>query len=258
MADLQITDPKAMSLQKKLKIAGAGAVAVAASGIIIVGGLGVIAACGVGLVALAAVNAVEPAARYIALKKQQALTALAETFSEETIREDERQEAERVKMLEEQYRTSCAELQGAQEELREQLDGADEATTELVNNQIATLQGVIDDGANTLQQRMEDLEDLRKANKLYIAFQRSAAAMLKAQGAERTAAERQRVEEARNAIKTRMRAAVAGKKIEAMREQAGSASKLSLKNVASLGVSRPVTLNQSITSKETSNVPRNR
>lgn len=258
MADMQITDPKALSLQKKLKIVGAGAIAVAGSGIVIVGGLGIIAACGVGLVAVAAVNIVPVVARYIALKKQQALTALAETFSEETIRADEEAEAGRVQELETEYKVTKSELQGAQEVLRDEIEGSDEQTAANLTAQIATVQDVIDRAGAKLEERMEDLKQLRKANRVYIAFERSARAMLRAEGAERTAAERQRVEEARNAIKTRMRAAGAGQEIKSMRDRVGDSMKLSTSKAAALGMNTSPSLQQSIIPKETSNVPRTR
>lgn len=253
-------DPRVKKFQTGLKVAGAAAVAVVGSGVVIVGSLSVMAAGALALGALAMVTFVIPVgARSLALARQKALTALAETFSEETIRDDEEAEAERVKILEQQYKISRAELEGAQEEMRNQLDGADTATQELINSQVAELQNVIDEGEATLQQRMFDLEELRKANKLYIAFQRAAAAMIKAQGAERTAAERQRIETARNAIKTRMRGAMAGKTIESMRSKAGvgGSDKLPLHKVAAIGSSRPVTI-QPQTLKETSHVPRDR
>ena len=97
-------DPRVIKLEKLIKGIGLAAVAVAASSAVIAVGASVVAASAIALVALAAVNfAVPVGARYLALKKQQALTRLAEVFSEETIREDERQEAERIKDLEQSY-----------------------------------------------------------------------------------------------------------------------------------------------------------
>lgn len=210
-------DPRAQKVQTVAKVAGTGLVVVAASGAIIVTGASVIVASVVGLVALGMVNYVVPvAARAIAVYRQKTITALTEAFSEETIREDEQKEAERVKLLEEQYVTSRSELEGAQEELEKQLKEANPEEKEMLKQQIQSLQSVIDTAEDTLKNRKEDLKELQRVNKLYIALHRSASAMQKAQGAERNTDEIQRIETARNSIKTKMRAAMAGQTIDQM------------------------------------------
>lgn len=215
--EILILDPRAKKVQTVAKAAGVGLVAVAASGAIIVTGASVIVASVVGVAALFMINFVVPvAARSIALYRQKTLTALTEAFSEETIREDEEKEGERIRTLEQQYVTSRSELEGAQEELEKQIKDSTAEEKEMLKAQIASLQDVIDTAEETLKTRKEDFKELQRVNKLYIALHRSASAMEKAQGAERNTDEIQRVEIARNSIKTKMRAAMAGQKIEQM------------------------------------------
>ncbi len=251
-------DPRVVPIEKRLKMVGTAVVAVAASGVVIVGGLSAIAAVGIGLAALAAVNLGIPVgARYIALKKQQSLTALAEEFSEETIREDERQEGERIGVLEDQYKKNRAELEGAQEVLRAELAGSSEETAGLINAQVEQLQLVIESGEEALLQRKHDYEELKKQNRLLIAFHRSSLALENSQAAERNSEELQRIETARNAIKTRMRAALAGQTIQSMNLKIQR--KLEMKDVAMLGNSQPVKLQPAIiTAKEKARVSANR
>ncbi len=212
-------DPRFTGFERKLKLAGVAFVTVVASGVVIVGGLSVIAAGGVALGALAVVNFIPVAARWMALKKQAALTYFAETFSEETVREDERHEAERVGEAEVALAITKSELEGAIEELRGQLDAATPDEQHVINEQIHTMERVITSEDAALRQRQVDLKELRRVNGLLIAIDRSARAMSKAQGAERNPEEHQRLMTARNAIKTRMRSAIAGQQIEAMRRE---------------------------------------
>lgn len=210
-------DPRARKWENGVKAAGVVIVAALASAAVVVAGVSVIAAGLTTVAALAVVNYVVPVgARWIALQRQKALTGLAEKFSEETIREDETSEGRRVQQLESSYKISRAELEGAQQELREQMRTATTDEKELLQSQIDTLQGVIEDAEQTLLQRKQDFAELQRINKLYIAFHRSAAAMERAQGAERNPEELQRLETARASIKNRMRQAMAGKKIDAM------------------------------------------
>lgn len=246
-------DPRVQKFQKWIQLAGVGLVALAASAAIIVLGTSVITASVVGIIALFMVNfAVPVAARSIALWRQKALTSLAENYSEETIREDERSEGERIRYLEQQYITSRAELEGAQEELRVQITHATNEEREMLETQIGALQDIIISAEETLKQRKNDFAELQRVNKLYIAFHRSATAMEKAQGAERDPAELQRLETARTAIKTRMRAAMAGKTIAAMNVKSNTTP--SLTQVAQLGNSRPVHVTPQLT-KENVRVP---
>lgn len=215
--EILILDPRAKKVQNIAKAAGVGLVAVAASGAIIVTGASVIVASVVGVAALFMINFVVPvASRSIALYRQKTLTALTEAFSEETIREDEEKEGERIRTLEQQYVTSRSELEGAQEELEKQIKDSTTEEKDMLKDQIASLQDVIDTAESTLKTRKEDFKELQRVNKLYIALHRSASAMEKAQGAERNTDEIQRIEIARNSIKTKMRAAMAGQKIEQM------------------------------------------
>lgn len=211
MSDL---DPRALKVQNIAKYAGASAiVAVGSLAVIASGGLVVVA--GVAMVAgLVTINFLPVAARSLALWKQKSLASLAETFSEETILEDEKKEYDRIKVLEQQFKLSSAELEGSIEELNKQLVGATEVEREAIKAQVQAMKSVIQDAEDTLITRKKDLEELTRVNKLYIALHRSATALEKAQGAERDSQEIQNIELARNSIKTRMRAALAGQKIE--------------------------------------------
>jgi hypothetical protein len=211
MSDL---DPRALKVQNIAKYAGASAiVAVGSLAVIASGGLVVVA--GVAMVAgLVTINFLPVAARSLALWKQKSLTSLAEAFSEETILEDEKKEYDRIKVLEQQFKLSSAELEGSIEELNKQLVGATEVEKEAIKAQVQAMKSVIQDAEDTLITRKKDLEELTRVNKLYIALHRSATALEKAQGAERDSQEIQNIELARNSIKTRMRAALAGQKIE--------------------------------------------
>jgi hypothetical protein len=215
MSDL--IDPRAQKVQTIAHIAGTGVIAAAASAAVVVVGSSVVAACAIAVAALFSVQYILPvAARSIALWRQKSLTALAETFSEETIREDERREAERIKLREEQYITLRAEIEGAIEELQKQRQGAGEEEEHLINSQLTSLRTTIEEEEQALRTEKENLNELLRVNKLYIALHRSATAMTKAQGAKRGAEEIQRVETARTAIKTKMRAAMAGRSVESM------------------------------------------
>jgi hypothetical protein len=238
MKELIALDPRVKGLEKTLKIGGVAVVGVLATTTIIVGGLTVISAGIVAVGALATVNFLPVAARYFALKKQQGLTKLAETFSEETIRSDEQEESVRVKYLEDQYKIARSELEGAQDELRQQIKTSTVDEQAMLTTQIEALQQVIENAEITLFQRKQDFEELKRVNKLYIAFHRSARALEKSQGSERDPAELQRLEIARTAIKTRMRSAMAGKTIEAMNHQIRP--KFDLTQIASIGNSRPI------------------
>lgn len=152
-------DPRAQKVQNVAKAVGTGAVVVAASGAIIVTGASVIVASIVGVAALFMVNFVVPvAARSIALYRQKTLTALTEAFSEETIREDESKESDRIRTLENQYVTSRSELEGAQEELEKQIKDSTPEEKEMLKSQIDSLQEVIDTAEVTLKQRKEDFK----------------------------------------------------------------------------------------------------
>lgn len=212
-------DPRVKGFETKLKLAGVAVVTVLASGVVIVGGLSFIAAGGVVLGALAIVNFVPVAARRMALKKQSALTQLAETFSEETLRIDELEESARVVQKEESYMTLKSELEGSIEEFRAQRASATKDELIGIDGQIKDLQDVIVSQEQDLLASQEDLKELRRVNRLLVTFDRSARAMLKAKGAVRDPEEYQRLMTARNAIKTRMRAAIAGQQVEAMRRE---------------------------------------
>lgn len=252
MGQIAELDPRVVPLEKKLKMAGVAVVAVAASGVVIVGGLSIIAAVGVGLAALAAVNfGIPVGARYIALKKQQALTALAETFSEETIREDERQEGDRLTEQQRLYRVQAAEFGNVIEELSSNLDGATQEERDLLQGQIDQLDGVLRDAETAIQEKVADLAELKRVNKIYVGLHKAAKAMMGSQDLARNAEQIQRVETARNAIKTRMREALAGQKLEAM--NAPLQTRLSVAKVAQIASSPANTLQSTI--KEETRVP---
>ncbi|CAB4125322.1 hypothetical protein UFOVP53_109 [uncultured Caudovirales phage] len=211
------TDLKTENLQRNLKYAGTGVVVVAASAAVAVVGASAAVAGVIAVVGLLMVNFVVPvSARAIAIYRQKTLTAIAETFSEETIRDDEEKEGERIRLLEQQYVTSRSEIEGAQDELKKQLKSATNEEKTVLTSQVTILQGVIDDAESVLKSRKVDFNELQRVNKLYIALYRSASAMQKAQGSNRNPEELQRIEIARNAIKTKMRSAMAGKTVEAM------------------------------------------
>lgn len=210
-------DPRAAKVQVIAKTAGVGLVAVAASAAVIVAGASIAVAGTAALVGLFMVNYLVPVgARSIALWKQKSLTVLAETFSEETLREDERKESDRIKMLETQYVEARAEIEGAQDELKKQLKESTKEEGEMINAQIGSLQSIINNAEEMLKTRKSDFVELTRLNKLYIALHRGAAAMEKAQGSERTSQQMQDIQTARDAIKNKMRAAMAGKTIDAM------------------------------------------
>lgn len=210
-------DPKVEKIQTYVKNGGNALVVVGASAAVMVVGASLAVSGAIAVVGLFMVNFVVPlAARSIAVYRQKALTAFAEHFSEETIKEDERKEGDRIKVLEQQYTVSRSELEGAQEELEKQLSRATPEEKELLKGQIQSMQLVIDEAEDTLKTRKTDYAELQRVNKLYIALHRSASAMEKAQGSERNPEELQRIATARNSIKAKMRAALAGKTIESM------------------------------------------
>lgn len=229
-------DPRSRRYMRNARIAGAAILAIGASLVVVLAGATLFVASAAAIIGIVGVNCVPVAARWAALRRQRALTHLAEAFSEETIREDERQEGDRVAMLEEQYKTNRAELEGAQEELRAQLGSSTEDERAMLNSQIAQLQRVIDSAEAILRQRKVDFEELKRVNKLYIAFARSAAAMEKGHGAVRNSEQFQRVETARASIKTRLRAQLAGQTIQAMNAQVRQ--KTDMTRVTQLGQSR--------------------
>lgn len=211
------TDPRFAKIQTYTKAAGTVAVVGLASTAIITVGASVITASVIAIGALFMVNFVVPVvARSVALWRINTLVRLTEAFSEETIRDDEQKEGERIKTLEQQYTISRAELEGAQEELEKQISRATLEEKDMLKEQVKSLQTVIDDAEETLKQRKVDFAELQRVNKLYVALHRSANAMQKAQGAKRNTEELQRIEIARTSIKNKMREAMAGRTIDSM------------------------------------------
>jgi hypothetical protein len=232
MNEIQL-DPRATKLQTYAKVGGGAVVVAAVSTIVAAAATSLVVAAGMAVVGLLMVNYVVPvAARSFALWRVKTITALTEAFSEETIREDEVNEAKRIQTLEQQYTESRAELEGAIEELKKQMDEATTDEKELLKTQIVAMKAVITSAEDTLKTRKEDFKELQRVNKLYISFHRAGSAMSKAKGAERNADQMQQVETARTAIKTKMREAMAGKTIEAMNAQ--TRNKTRLVEVASL------------------------
>jgi uncharacterized protein (DUF342 family) len=214
---LMTLDPRAQKLGTAVKVVGVGAVAVVASGVVVAAGASLAVASVVGVVGLFSVNYLVPvAARMIAVWRQKSLTVIAETFSEETIREDEVKESDRIRVLEQQYVSSRAELENAQEELRKQMKTCSEEEKVLLDSQVQMLSRIISESEEELKTRKSDFVELQRVNKLYIALHRSAAAMQKAQGSTRNSEEMQRIETARTAIKSKMRQAIAGKTIDSI------------------------------------------
>lgn len=213
MSDLQL-DPRVHRINTIAKSAGVMVVAAGAGVVIIAAGASLAVAGAVAIVGLAMVNFVVPVgARYIALQRQKALTALAEEFSEETIREDEKKENERIKLKEQKYMTLEAELQNSIEELSNQLKSADPENRELIQQQIQDIQSFLKEEQEDLQAKKVAFKKLEQNNALMITWHRSSKAMKDARGAERSAEEEERLKISRNAIKTELRREIAGNRI---------------------------------------------
>lgn len=250
-------DPRVKGFETKLKLAGVAAVAVLASAVVILGGLTFITAGIVALGALAMVNLIPVAARWMALKKEQAMTHLHEEFSEETIREDERQEGDRLSEQQALYATQSAEFGNVIDELKSSMGDASDEERALLQGQIDQLNGVLVDAEVAINQKIADLAELKRVNKIYVGLHRAAKVMKRSQDLERNATEIQRVETARNAIKTRMREALAGQKLDAM--NAPLRERLSVGKVAQIA-SSPLTVDQPVVvnAKEVTRVPTGR
>lgn len=216
----ELLQEKFKGIENKWKVIGTAIVAVVGSAVVFLAGAGIVVAGVTALVALGMVNfAIPVGARYLALARQRALTKLDEVFSEETIRADELNEANRIGELEVLYKSSRAQLEGAQEELRNQIKDANEEERVLINSQIAAIQEVIEAAGIELERRKMDFLDLQRTNKLLVAFHRSSTAMEAAQGKTRDPRELQQIETARVSIKRRLRAALAGQTIAAMNQR---------------------------------------
>lgn len=213
-------DPRVHNIQKIAGGAGIAVSGVLAAVAVVVFGASLITISIVGIIALFMVNYVVPvSARAIALWRQKTLTALAENFSESTILDDEKQEADRITQLESQYTTMRANLENAQEALRAQIPNATPDEQTMINNQLQAMADAITNAENVLKQRKEDFAELHRTNGVYITLNRAAAAM-KASGQQvRDSDQLQAVQTARAAVKTRMRAALAGQTIAAMNMQ---------------------------------------
>lgn len=248
-------DPRVAGYENKLKLAGAGVVVVVAGGVVVIGGLTVIAASAVALGALGLVNFVPVAARYMALKKQQGMTALAETFSEETIRKDEADEALRVAEQQQLFTQQSAEIGNIIEEISSNLSTATAEERVQIQGQIDQLNTILVNAETAVRNKADDLVELKRVNKIYIGFHRAAKVLKSSQELERNAQDIQQVETARQAIKTRMRQVVAGQKLEAM--NAPLRERLSVGKVAQIATS-PIETIQPTTIKEKVNVPTRR
>jgi hypothetical protein len=252
----QDLDPRVKGFEKKVKVIGVGLVAAAAAVVVAITG-GAIIVAGLALIgAIVLVNVVPVVARRMAIWRQSKLTQIDEEFSEETLRIDEQQEVQRVHDAEEAFTTMRSELEGAIEELRGQLNGASPDEQEVIKNQITTMEGLITEQGEALRERQVDLKELKRVNGLLIAMDRAARAMNKAQGAERNPKEQQSLVTARNAIKTRMRAAIAGQQVEAMRRDVNG--KASPPGVAQLKHQPSESLGVVVDIKEKVNVPTRR
>ncbi len=232
MANEVMLDPRVRGFETALKVGGVGVIGLVSGGIVVFAATSLAIVGGVAVPAIGLVYFLPVMARWAALKKQQSLTKLAEVYSEETIKEDEAKEGERVKALGASYQIKRSQLEGAQEELREQLPSArTDEEVRFIQTQIDSLQTVIDTAEQTLRQHKEDFEELQRANKLYIALHRSALAMEGDAAQARTTEEIQRLETSRTSIKTRMRAAMAGQTVQQMDTQLRTRPKLNLSTV---------------------------
>lgn len=218
--------PEAKKIQNWVK--GAGLLVVAALASLIVGavGLSIVGASAIGLAALFMVNfGIPVGARYIAVWRQKAMTRIAEVYSEETIREDERLEGERIAEQEKQYKISRPALESAIDELTNQIPHCDEDQKQMVVSQIASLRNSINCSEDVIRQKKEEFASLVKQNNLWVALDRAARAEQKAQGTMPNPEQIQQVNAARAAIKSRLRAVNAGRTIEAMNLSIGGEKK---------------------------------
>lgn len=217
MADNMELDERVKPLYGRLKLVGTALVAVAASAVVIAGSLSVVAAGITAVLALAVVNFVVPVgARYIALKKQQALTYLAEEFSEETIREDEQNEEARLQEQQRLYQAQCAEFGNVIDALHASLKNAKDDEHHVVQDQIDMLNNVLKETEDSIKIKIEDLKELKRVNGIYISLCRASKVLKRGQDLQRNSEEIARLETARKAIKTRMREALVGQKVQAM------------------------------------------
>jgi hypothetical protein len=250
-------DPRVKKFQTGLKVAGAAAVAVVGSGVVIVGSLSVMAAGALALGALAMVTFVIPVgARSLALARQKALTALAETFSEETIREDEKAEERRVAEARDAYTKTAAALNGTIEALTNQIEHANENERALLEEQIANFKTVIANEFEELRVMEASLTELKRVNPIFIELHRAAEQMKKMKKQVRNPEQLERIITARNAIKSDMRQQIEAQRVRALQQEMRGPQS-SIGKQAQIGVSAPVTIQPQVL-KETSHVPRDR
>lgn len=263
MSDAQELDPRVKGFERAMKFGGLAVVTVAASAVVIASAGSVIVAGLTAVGALAIVNAVPVFARWAALQRQRGLTALAEVFSEQTIREDERTEEARVQEQQRLYRTQEAEFRNVIDELRQNIASATPDEQQLLQGQIDELENVLSDTWSAIERKVADLVELKRVNGIYISLHRAAKVMKRGQDLQRNAEEIQRIETARQAIKTRMREALAGQRLEAM--NAPLKAKLSAASVAqiasplnrpSIGMATPEVVPSQV--KEAQRVPHSR
>lgn len=203
-------DPRVQKINTIAKTGGVAIVAVAASAVVIVAGSSLVVAGAVGLVGLFMVNyAVPVGARRIALMRQKALTDLAEEFSEETIRKDELEEDQRIKVLQDKYVKASARIENASQNLRKQLDRAKDDEKKIIEQRLQQLKETILLMENEIRNRKAIFEEMKRVNEMEIAMNQASDAIIEASGQTRTAQQDQDIRTARNAIKNRWNEAIA-------------------------------------------------
>lgn len=253
----QELDPRAKRVSTGVKYVGAAAVTIGAAVITAATGAAMAIAATAAIGGVVLINLLPVVARWAALKKQQGLTALAEKFSEETIREDEQEEARRLEVQQQQYQTQSAEFGNVIDELKANMAGGTEEEKLMLQGQIDQLNTILKEAEASIAQKIKDLTELRRVNKLYISVHRAGMAMKRGQDQQRNAEEIQRLETARTAIKTRMREALAGQKLEAMNTSLYSKASIgSVAQIAQLSHSQSTAIPVAI--KETQHVPTRR
>jgi molecular chaperone GrpE (heat shock protein) len=190
-----------------------------------------------------------PVANFLALMKVKSMRLMAEELSIETLQKDEQEEGARLEQMRTSYKETESSLGASIEELQESLKSTrDEAERSMVQNQIDQLQTVIDSQFSELSQREVDFKELVRVNGLLIKVDKAARAMNKAQHQERDSTERQQLVTAREAIKGRMRHALAGQRVDQMRQQLGVQmdNRVNVVHSPQLGTHQPKTIEMEV------------
>ena len=222
---LEVQDPKAKQLMQVAQIGGTVVVGAAALVVIMVAGTSLVVAGGIGLAGLVLINFVLPVgARALAIARQKAYTSLAENFSEETLKDDEVKEGQRIQQMETEYINARAAMESASQEIRQQLSKANPDQAQVMQNQLDAMSQVVLNAEAALKERKADFEQLKEEDAVLIAINKGANALKKFGGAQRNPQEFQDRLTARAAILNRMRQAVATQTVQQMNVQLKAAN----------------------------------